>query len=92
MNVSFSTETETMTFSNVNKESAELFMDALVRFCNITIKNKTTDPATTTEEKEKLKYDRTSAMKMYRKIESSYTDNFKNVEVDAKEYSEEVHR
>lgn len=91
MKISF--ENESLTISGINQQSAELLMDSLVRFVNITIRNKSNDPATTDKEKQQLKYDKKSAEIIYRELETAYTTHFRPVEVDTTIYiDEEVQR
>lgn len=85
-------ENGALTIAEINKEAAELLMDSLVRFVNITIRNKANDPATTDQEKQQLRYDKKSAEIIYRKLETAYTTHFNPVEVDATIYMDEEHR
>lgn len=79
------------TFTHIDKEATELIMEALIKYSS-TLNGKINHPDRTDQEREQLKQDRERTRKLYRAIESSYTDNMAVNLVDATEYQEEEHR
>ncbi|MBV5329778.1 MAG: hypothetical protein JZU65_19480 [Chlorobium sp.] len=62
-----------LTIKELNPMETELILDSLIRFANITLKEKAGDAATTTQEKIKLKEDRKAVHTMYKAIEIEHS-------------------
>ena len=66
-------ENKSLTIKDLDQEAVELILDSLIRFVNITLKEKASDAAITHQEKAKLREDRKVANKMYKAIEYEFS-------------------
>lgn len=64
---------EGLNIEGLEPEQTELILDSLIRFANITLKEKASDAATTEDEKIKLKADRKMAHVIYKAIEVEHS-------------------